>query len=132
MVLLSRHSDRVEERRWHSACCALAGAAALVLIPFAGLNLALAVLALSVATIAVFAAMPILLAIPMTALSPRAAPGGIALINSIGLTGGFVSPFMLGWIKTSTGNLNNGLYVIAGMLALGAMVIFRAVRIPPE
>jgi hypothetical protein len=39
---------------------------------------------------------------------------------------------MLGWIKTSTGNLNNGLYVIAGMLALGAMVILRAVRIPPE
>lgn len=108
MVLLPRHSDRVEERRWHSACCALVGAAALVLIPHAGLNLALAVLALSVAPIALFAAMPIVLAIPMTALSPRAPPGGIALINCIGLTGGFVSPFMLGWVKTATGNLNNG------------------------
>ncbi len=132
MVLLSRHSDRAGERRWHAAACALVGAAALALIPNAGLNLALVVLALSVATVAVFAAMPILLAIPMTALSPRAAPGGIALINSIGLTGGFVSPFMLGWIKTSTGNLNNGLYVIAGMLVLGAIVILRAIRIPPQ
>jgi sugar phosphate permease len=133
MVLLSRNSDRVEERRWHSACCALVGAVALALIPFAGLNLALVVLALSVATVAVFAAMPILLAIPMTALSPRAAPGGIALINCIGLTGGFVSPFMLGWVKTATtGNLNNGLYVIAGMLVLGGVIILRVVRIPPK
>jgi hypothetical protein len=39
---------------------------------------------------------------------------------------------MLGWIKTATGNLNNGLYVIAGMLVLGAMVILRAVRISSE
>jgi sugar phosphate permease len=132
MVLLSRNSDRVEERRWHSACCALVGAVALALIPFAGLNLALVVLALSVVTVAVFAAMPILLAIPMTALSPRAAPGGIALINCIGLTGGFVSPFMLGWVKTATGNLNNGLYVIAGMLVLGGVIILRVVRIPPK
>ncbi|WNC95147.1 hypothetical protein RI103_38220 (plasmid) [Paraburkholderia sp. FT54] len=104
MVLLSRHSDRVEERRWHSACYALVGAAALALIPHAGLILALAVLALSVTPIGVFAAMPILLAIPMTALSPR----GIALINCIGLNRRFRRPFMLGWVKTATGNLNNG------------------------
>lgn len=130
MVLLSRHSDRTAERRWHAAGCALAGAAALVLIPYAGLNLAMAIAALSVATISVFAAMPILLAIPMTALPPRAAPGGIALINCIGLTGGFASPFMLGWVKTATGNLNNGLYVIAGLLVIGSFIIVRIVRIP--
>ncbi|WP_438390400.1 MFS transporter [Caballeronia sp. DA-9] len=130
MVLLSRHSDRTGERRWHAAVCALAGACALVLVPYAGVNLAMAVLALSVATVSVFAAMPILLAIPMAALPPRAAPGGIALINCIGLTGGFVSPFMLGWIKTATGNLNNGLYVIAGLLVIGAFIILRMVKIP--
>jgi D-galactonate transporter len=130
MVALSRHSDHTGERRWHAAACAIAGAIALVLVPYAGINLPMAVAALSVATIAVFAAMPILLAIPMAALPPRAAPGGIALINCIGLTGGFASPFMLGWVKTATGNLNNGLYVIAGLLLFGAYIIVKVIKIP--
>lgn len=129
MILLSRHSDRTGERRWHAATCAVTGAIALALIPHVGQNPPLAVLAISVASVAMFAAIPILLAIPMTALSERAAPAGIALINCIGVTGGFVSPFMLGWIKTATGSLNNGLYVIAGLLVLGAFVILFVVNV---
>ena len=129
MVLLSRHSDRRRERRWHAVGCSLAGAAALVLLSFAGHHLALALLALSVATVAVFAAMPILLSIPMAALPPRAAPGGIALINCIGLTGGFFSPSLLGWVRTTTGNLNNGLYVIAVLLVIAAFIIAKVVRV---
>lgn len=129
MVLLSRHSDRTRERRWHAAGCALAGAAALVLVSFAGHSLGLLVSALTVATIAVFAAMPILLSIPMAALPPKAAPGGIALINCIGLTGGFFSPLLLGWVKTATGDLNNGLLVIAALLVVGALIITKVVRV---
>jgi sugar phosphate permease len=132
MVLLSRRSDQTRERRGHAAVCALVGAAAFVLIPYSGLNFALALAALSLATIAVFAAMPILFAIPMTAFSPKAAAGGIALINCIGLTGALISPIMLGWVKTTTGNLNNGLYFIAALLVTGAIIILRIVRIPVE
>ncbi|HVE10537.1 MAG TPA: MFS transporter [Paraburkholderia sp.] len=130
MVLLSRSSDRSMERRWHAVGCCVAGAAALMLLSFAAHNLALTLLALSIATVAVFAAMPILLAVPMATLAPKAAPGGIALINCIGLTGGFFSPFMLGWIKTATGNLNNGLYLIAALLVIGAAIIAAVVRTP--
>jgi len=130
MVMLSRSSDRSMERRWHAVACCVAGAAALMLLSFAAHNLALTLLALSIATAAVFAAMPILLAVPMATLAPQAAPGGIALINCIGLTGGFFSPFMLGWIKTATGNLNNGLYLIAALLVVGAVIIAGVVRTP--
>jgi len=130
MVLLSRSSDRSMERRWHAVACCVAGAAALMLLSFAAHDLALTLLALSIATVAVFAAMPILLAVPMATLAPKAAPGGIALINCIGLTGGFFSPFMLGWIKTATGNLNNGLYPIAALLVIGAAIIAAVVRKP--
>jgi len=129
MILLSRHSDRTRERRWHVVGCALAGAAALVLVSFAGQNLGLVVFALTVATIGMFSAMPILLSIPMATLSPKAAPGGIALINCIGLTGGFFSPSLLGWVKTSTGNLNNGLYVIAALLIVGSLIIAKGIRV---
>lgn len=128
MLLLSRHSDRTLERRWHAASCALAGAAALALLPSAVSSLPLTLVALTVTTVSVFAAMPILFSIPMTVLSPRAAPGGIALINSIGQTGGFLSPFLLGWVKTTTGSLNIGLYIIATLLGLGAIVMIRVIR----
>ncbi|MDR5756318.1 MFS transporter [Caballeronia sp. LZ035] len=123
MVLLSRNSDRSMERRWHAFFCCLSGAASLTALSFAAQNLPLTLIALSIATITLFAAMPILLSVPMATLPPKAAPGGIALINCIGLTGGFFSPFLLGWVKTATGNLNNGLYLIAVMLVLGAVII---------
>lgn len=129
MILLSRHSDRTMERRWHATGCALAGAAALAVLPHAGANLELVLAAITVATVAVFAAMPILLAVPMAALPPAAAPGGIALINCIGLTGGFFSPSMLGWVKTTTGSLNAGLYLISGLLVLGALLIAAVMRL---
>ena len=125
MILYSRHSDRTGERRWHVAACALVGAVALALLPQVGQNPAMAVVVISAASIALFGAIPVLFAIPMTQLSARAAPGGIALINCIGVAGGFGSPFLLGWVKTATGSLDNGLYVISALLAIGAAVVLR-------
>jgi nitrate/nitrite transporter NarK len=51
----------------------------------------------------------------------KAAAGTIALINSLGLIGGFASPTILGWVKATTGSLDNGLFVIAGFLTVGAL-----------
>lgn len=48
MVLVTRHSDRKLERRWHTAICALIGAAALSAIPAAGSDLRLALACISV------------------------------------------------------------------------------------
>ena len=61
----------------------------------------------------------------------RAAAGTIALINSIGLIGGFVSPSILGWVKATTGSLANGLYVMAALLLLGAVISLRLQRGAP-
>ncbi|MFD1554771.1 MFS transporter [Paraburkholderia silviterrae] len=132
MLMLSLHSDRTLERRWHAAGCALAGAAALGSLPFVWSSFPLALASLSVATISVFGAMPILFSVPMTLLPRSSAPGGIALINSIGQTGGFLSPFVVGWVKTYTGSFDFGLYFMALLLALGACVILFVVRTTPQ
>ena len=56
-------------------------------------------------------------------LSGTAAAGGIALINSIGNLGGYVGPFIVGWIKDSTNSFEMALYFLAACsLALGALV----------
>ena len=56
--------------------------------------------------------------------APRehAAAGAIALINATGNLGGYVGPFVVGWIKDSTNSFEAGLYFLAAS-ALGAAVI---------
>lgn len=62
-------------------------------------------------------------AIPQQHLKGTAAAGGIALINSIGLFGGFFSPTLIGWTKEATGSLQAGLLVMAALLVLGAVLL---------
>jgi nitrate/nitrite transporter NarK len=57
------------------------------------------------------------------------AAGDIALINTIGLLGGFLSPTIIGWAKTATGSLQAGLFVMVGLLVLGAVLLL-ANRLP--
>ncbi|WP_371798177.1 MFS transporter [Streptomyces sp. NBC_01707] len=132
MLLLSRHSDRTGERRWHTAIPCMTGATALILLSFAGANLALSLISLALLACSVYGAMPILLSIPVKYLAPGARAGGIALINSIGLSGGFVSPFILGWVKTQTGSVNNGLYCMAGLLLVGAVLVLTVIPAGPR
>jgi nitrate/nitrite transporter NarK len=61
--------------------------------------------------------------LPPAFLGGAAAAAGIAPINSIGNLAGFVSPFIVGWIKDTTGSTNNGLYVIAVSLAIGGAIV---------
>lgn len=123
MVVLSKHSDRTRERRWHAAGAAFLGGAGLVAATFLSDNLALALVALSFATIGILATMPLFWAMPTAYLSGPAAAGGIALINSLGLIGGFVSPFVIGWFKTATGRVDYGLYFVTALMVLGALAL---------
>jgi MFS transporter, ACS family, tartrate transporter len=44
------------------------------------------------------------------------------MINSVGNLGGFVGPFVIGWLKNVTGSYSAGLYVVAATLAVSAVV----------
>lgn len=55
-------------------------------------------------------------------LSGTAAATGIAAINSIGNLGGFAGPAMIGWVKDQTGSFAGGLYFVAGLLMLSAVL----------
>ena len=127
MVVISKHSDQTLERRWHAALSGFIGGAGLVASSFLPGNLGLALVALSIATIGILSTMPLFWAMPTAYLSGTAAAGGIALINSLGLIGGFVSPFVIGWIKTSTGSVNYGLYFITALLVLGGVVLLTGI-----
>jgi D-galactonate transporter len=128
MVLISRRSDRRMERRWHLAVCAWTGAAMLALIPAVHANLMLSLLVLSVATTAIYVTLPLFWAISSAYFAgTSAAAGSLALINSLGLIGGFASPSIVGWLKTATGSLASGLYAMAALLAAGAVCLLLSV-----
>lgn len=124
MFLLSKNSDRTGERRWHTALCATLGGVALAAIPFAPPTLTASLILMTLAAIGLFSTLPLFWAIPSDYLagSPSAAPL-MALINSLGLLGGFFSPAAMGWIKEVTGSLFYGLYATAALLVVGAIVL---------
>ncbi|WP_416977727.1 hypothetical protein [Streptomyces sp. T028] len=63
-------------------------------------------------------------------LDLKIAAPGLALVNSIGNLGGFVSPFLCGYLKDTTGSTNGGLYILsaASLLAVVAARFLRGTR----
>jgi ACS family tartrate transporter-like MFS transporter len=98
MVAWGARSDRTGERIWHIAIPCLTAGAALI-IGTATAQPALAMLAITIAAVCIFAALPTFWTLPTAMLTGAAAAGGVALINSIGNIGGFVGPTVIGWIK---------------------------------
>jgi len=121
MVLWSRHSDRTGERTWHVVIACLVAAGGLMMASFAGTVIAV-VAALAIVNIGVSCAKPPLWSMPTMFLSGTAAASGIATINSLGNLGGFAGPAMIGWIKQTTGSFAGGLYFVAALLTLSAII----------
>ena len=130
MLLVGRSSDRSGERRWHTALMAIMGGVGLI---FAGLfsdSTVIGIAALSIATAGILTSLPMLWTMPTAFLGGAAAAAGIAIINSIGNLAGFVSPFMVGYIKDATGSPTLGLYFIAVSLFIGALLVLVFVKKP--
>jgi MFS transporter, ACS family, tartrate transporter len=121
MVLWSARSDRKHERIRHIVLALLVSAAALA--ASAGGNLTLTMTALIVASMAGFAAFGLFWTLPAALLTGSAAAGGLALINAIGSLAGFGGPYVIGWIKDSTGNGVAGLLFLAVLPLLAALLI---------
>jgi len=128
MILVSRHSDRTQERRYYMATLgALAGIALLLLgvprSPF------LSVALFSAAAIGAYSFLPILFSVPGEFLTGLPAAAGIALLTSVANLGGFVGPYAAGLIRQKTGNLYYGL-ICAGMSFLVSTILALVFRKP--
>jgi MFS transporter, ACS family, tartrate transporter len=121
MVWSGRRSDARAERKWHLSVALLVAAAGIAASTLTS-NPALTVLAFTVGSCGVFAALPVFWTLPTAMLSGSAAAAGIAVINSVGNLAGFAGPYAMGWIKDHTGSFDLGLLLIAA-LAVVAMVI---------
>jgi D-galactonate transporter len=123
MVAISRRSDARRERRWHLVIPAFVGAVGWLLTVRYGANSAAALVGMSIAMAGVTTSLSQFWCLPTAILAGAAAATGIALINSIGNLAGFVSPWMIGWIIDRTGSTDLGVYALAGVLAIGSLLV---------
>jgi len=128
MVWNGAHSDKTGERRMHCAVATLIACLGLVATGMLLHNALFALIALTIASVGILAAFPVFWSIPAAFLAGTAAAGGIALINSIGNLAGFVAPYMIGSLKTSTGSLSSGLYFVAALEILASILVILFVK----
>jgi ACS family tartrate transporter-like MFS transporter len=124
MIANAHHSDRTGERYLHVAVPFLlmgAGFAAcgLSLLPW------VAVPALALSTIAYSSTMGPQWAIPPSFLKGKAAARGIAAMNTIGMLGGFLGPYWMGWMKDWTGSYARGVAGLSLLTVAAAAVMLR-------
>jgi ACS family tartrate transporter-like MFS transporter len=124
MMWWSSHSDRYRERVRHLAIASLAGFCGLATSAFLSHSPVTSVFAITLGAAGTLAVLPIFWTLPTGRLQGVAAAGAIALINALGNLGGFVGPFIIGWIKASTGSFTWGLVALgAGVLSTGVIAL---------
>jgi nitrate/nitrite transporter NarK len=128
VILIARHSDRRNERKWHFILCAVGAAVALSLLTTHGIGFSVSMALLTVAAVLVYAAHPIFWSVPATFFRGPNAAASIALVSSIGVSSGTITPYLIGLIKTYTGSMSNAFYFIAVMLAIACVAMSYALR----
>jgi MFS family permease len=131
MILWAGHVDRGASKVVNlSLSCAVAACGFLGAILFRD-NFWASVIWMAVAVTGVNGARAIFWTIPPRFLSGMAAAGGLAFINSIGTTGGFVGPYVFGWLRDETGSFSAGLLAMSGFLVLAAVLAWSLRRFAP-
>ncbi|WP_449433052.1 MFS transporter [Pseudomonas putida] len=119
-------SDLRMERRWHLLGCGAVVALCFSLFSVFAHSIAMVVTLLSIAAAASYGAFVVFWTIPPSFLDSTTKASGIALITSLGGIGAFISPTLVGWMKTTTGSVYPGLALLGGITLLGAMVLLVA------
>jgi len=132
MMFVGRHSDRTRERRWHIIVPNIVAAIGFIVCAQAGSNTPIAMSGLVLAVAGVITGLAMFWALPTSFLGGNAAAAGIALINCTGNLGGFFSPTIIGFLKTYTGTLNSGLFLVAAcMIVSSGLILTLRPTMPP-
>jgi MFS transporter, ACS family, tartrate transporter len=125
MLLVSARAGRAPSRRPYIVVLVLVGAAGTLLTAHAQSPLLL-IVAITLAAVGLLSAIPVFWALPTAFLSGTAAAAGIALIAAVGNLGGFAGPAFTGVVEDSTGGFERPLSVLAGLVAVGAVLALLA------
>lgn len=121
MVAVSSWSDKHQNRKHAVAIPLLVGVVAMVAGQFIHSPIVNIVL-LCVVAAGIYSPYGPFWAIPAQYLKAEVLAFAMGLINALGNLGGFLGPYMVGWLKQQTHNDRAGYFVLAGILVLGAVL----------
>ncbi len=129
LVVWGRISDKMHERRWNLLLACVLSTGGLVI---AGLTMGTwwALVGMSLAAMGFYGSKGPFFAMPPMFLSGTALAAGFAWINSIGNIGGFFGPWWIGIMKDATGSYSGGLYGLALLSLVSAVVCALFLHIP--
>jgi MFS transporter, ACS family, tartrate transporter len=130
-VYTGHSSSKRNEKRWHGAghmflAAVGMGAAAFTRDPW------VLILFVTMAGVGTYAPMSVWWSYPTTFLSGAAAAGAVGLVNSVGNLGGFLGPFLTGWVRQTTGSFAAALLYLALSLAAAGLLILTLRKGPPQ
>jgi D-galactonate transporter len=123
MVVWAAHSDRTQERRWHTAGGLIVGMLGLIMLALVGHDPVMSIIALSLVTVGILSWVATFWSLPTSFLSGTAAAAGIAWINSVGNLGGHFGPDLIGRIRMATGGSSQAAFYTLAAVALVGVVI---------
>jgi len=129
LMIVGWSSDRSGERRWHTAVPMIVAGAGLLLSALTQSTPVLAVSMFCVAAAGLYSFFPSFWALPTSFLSGSAAAAAIGLINSIGNLGGFVGPYVVGYLNTRTNSFLGGMLYLSFSALVGAGLILTLKRV---
>jgi MFS family permease len=135
VLIISRHSDKVHERRFHAAGAMLFGGSCILLavatIPYS-LLIAFAFIALS--GVGAYGPMGSFWAIPTETLSPRIVGSVMGFVNAIGNLGAYFAPLIVGYLNKRTGSFLAGFTYLGviTLVAAGLATLLRTASARPE
>ncbi|WP_230854439.1 MFS transporter [Arthrobacter terrae] len=130
MYFWAKHGDKTGERVWHVALPTIVGGIAIPIALYLSSPVA-AMIAITVCTMGICAALPTFWPLPTMFLSGAAAAAGVALINSVGNTAGFIGPYVTGWLADITGTQQAGMWVV-GLAMVAAGVVALILKAAPK
>ncbi|MER7477780.1 MFS transporter [Streptomyces sp. NPDC126510] len=125
MYTTSHFTDRAPDRRPYLAIALVLSATGTFLATLGSPWFGLA--ALTLAAVGGKCAATLFWPMAQSGLDLKIAAPGLALVNSLGNLGGFVSPTLFGYLKDTTGSTNGGLYTLsaASILAVVGVAFVR-------
>ena len=129
MPLWSKHSDRHQERLWHTVIPMAMAAVGWLLVTLSTIPI-VRFSGLALVSIGAFCAMSILWTLPASVLSPGARPAGIALISTAGILGSAISPSVIGLLRDRTGTFTSGLLYMVFLLVVSIICVWRTTPAP--
>lgn len=123
MLYAGSSSSKTGEKRWHGAVPMFIGAAGMGIGTFIK-DPSLNFMFVCITAIGVYSAFGVWWSYPTTFLSGTAAAGAVGLINSFGNTGGYVGPYLTGYVKDMTGGFFWAyIYLACSLAAAGVLML---------